>query len=1017
MRYFNCHLLYILIFFCTYSVSAQNKGIFSNHVVNVDTCQLPLFQERINLNSFDGGVYDMKVTPDKGYIISGAYRSSTGNNPTFLIKLNSFGVIEWQKAIHLNANPVIVFRFYPRKVMVMPDGGYAIFSEHEISTMNHGSMLTRFDKNGNLLWNKNMVFETQAHSFTDAIATSDNGFAFISLNNFRSNICKLNANGNVTWVKHFNIPAGSVLHMKGITELNNSFYLVGRGSSIQGLNVVNLLVNLDKVTGQFNWCKSLGSNTNFQELAITSINSFNNKLIVGGSFDLDQTTGRYNQGVFRFAENGVLEKAIKIQNGNNRIFTDNLFYPIPLSEDGYYAAHTLIYWDPNIYTLFDTAAIIYRLNNDGQIVWQRQYNHWQGSESIISIKNTVDGGFVAAGVRLDALPSSTSIQILKADTAGSTGGCVTQTPNLTSTVVNLPTVDVTLQQVNFILNAVQDIELTITEPSFTRELFCSANMECANIKINGEDSICDKQTSYLYTITKNSTCSQPVIWQLSNTSIAQIVAQTDTSVTLNYLTSGIVKLYAKFQLQCSSISDSLSIHIFNNPDTVDLGPDLNLCINGFYELNAHSGFKTYLWQNGSTDSTFTVTVPGNYYVTVTDSCGNISSDSVIVIAAPIETLDIGNDLTICQKDTVTLNATPGFISYTWTPNYNITNTSGNPTKVYPYLDTIYKLKATKRPGCTLLDSIRISLFPKTVIALGKDTSICTGTFITLDAGPGFQNYLWSNGAISQQITVSQKTKYSVSATDINGCKSTDTLEILNIFPNPRVTLAKDTLLCEGKTLTLNAGIGNQNYLWQDASTNVTYAVTTTGNYWVIVTDNNKCVGNSDTTKILAIVPNPSNFLVDDTVFCKRQTLTLISTGTYKDYLWSTGEMANHIIINTEGTYWLMVTNDKGCQTKEFVTVKSENCFSEIYFPNSFTPNNDGKNDLFKPAVFGTLDRYKLNIYNRYGELVYSSDNWLEGWDGKLKGKLQNLGAYTWIVSYRLAGKKDELEKGIVLLIQ
>lgn len=1016
MKHFNYLLLYILIFFCPNFISAQNKGI-SNHFVNSDTCQLPLFQERININSL-GGVFDIKVTPDKGYIISGVYSPVAANrNSIFLIKLNSFGVIEWQKGIHLNANPVIVYRFYPRKVMVTSDGGYALFSEHEISTMNHGSMLTRFDKNGNLLWNKNMVFETQGHAFTDAIATSDNGFAFISLNTSRSNVCKLNANGNVTWVKHFSIPAGSVLHMKGITELNNSFYLVGTGSSIQGLNKVNVLVNLDKVTGQFNWCKSFGSNSNFQELAITSINSFNNKLIVGGSFDLDQTTGRSNQGVLRLTANGVLEKAIKIQNANNRIHTDNLFEPMPLSEDGYYAGHTLIYYDPNVNTLFDTAAIIYRLNDEGQIIWQRRYNHWQGSESVVSIRNTVDGGFVAAGVRLGALPASTSIQILKADTAGSTGGCVTRTPNLTSTVVNLPTVDVILQQVNIILNVPQDIELTITEPNFTRELFCSANMECDNIKINGEDSICDKRPSYLYTITKNNTCAQPVVWDVSNASIAQITAQTDTTVTIKYLGGGTVKLFAKFQLQCSSIADSLSIYIFNNPDTVDLGPDLNLCINGFYELNARSGFKTYLWQNGSTDSTYTITVPGNYYVTVTDSCGNTSSDSVVVIAGPSEILDIGNDSIICRKDTITLNATPGFISYSWTPNYNITNTSGNSTQVFPYQDTIYKVVATKRPGCTLLDSIKISLFPTTIIALGNDTSICTGTSVTLDAGSGFQSYLWSNGASSQQITVSQKAKYSISATDINGCKSTDTLEILNIFPNPRVSLAKDTLLCEGKPLTLDAGAGYQNYLWQDASTGSTYTVNSIGIYWVIVTDSNRCIGNSDTTKIVAIVPSPSNFIVDDTILCKRQTLTLIPTGFYQDYLWSTGETTNQIIINTDGIYWLMVTNDKGCQTKEYITVNSENCFSEVYFPNSFTPNNDGKNDLFKPSVFGTLERYNLNIYNRYGLLIYSSNNWFEGWDGKFSGALQNMGAYTWVVSYRLAGKKDELEKGIVLLIQ
>ncbi len=1008
-------ILFASVVTATAQISTSNK--YPSPSIITDTCQLPIFQETINLNATYAVTYDLKVTPDKGYILSGTYYTSGSGSigRGFVIKLNQFGAIEWQKTLLFNT-PMNSFRIFPRQIIVTADSGCAVFINYDGGYLGNGSMLTRFDPNGNLMWCKKLDFHNAESGIRDGIVTSDNGFAFVATGSSRFHLSKLDASGNVTWSKNFPRPLipGGLMHASSITELNNMLYIVGLGYGINGLNVINTLIKVDKNTGQLSWCKSIGSTSNSTELRFNTITAANNKLIVSGIFDLGVNTQK--QGIFQFSETGGFEKAIKIQN-NHIPSNANHTTAFPLSEDGLYGANSLLYYNPNTNGINDTAAYIFKLNNAGQLKWKLRYK-WAGRQSIGAIKNTVDGGFIAIGPGPEGGGVNNSgIRIIKADTLGLTNGCDLQDADFAVTNILLDTASHIIPVGDFLIDAVTDTFLYTVNSAFTRDLLCSANMECANISITGEDTVCKKGINYIYQIVKDTACHQPVVWQVSNNNIAQIISQTDTTVTVKYLTAGTVRLSAKFQFQCSSISDSLSIHVFNTPDTLNLGPDLNLCINGFYELNAHLGYRSYLWQDGSTDSTYTILTPGNYNVTVVDSCGNISSDTVVAIAAPAEILEIGNDSIICRKDTVTLSATPGFILYNWSPNYNITSTTGNSTRVFPYVDTFYKLKATKRPGCTLIDSIKISVYPTPFIQLGNDTSICAGTSLTLNAGTGFQSYLWNNGAVSQQITVSQKNIYSVIATDINGCRSTDTFEIINILPNPVVQLSKDTMICQDKTILLDAGSGYTSYLWQDGSINSTYTVSTTGFFWVIVKDNFGCIGISDTTNIRVIEPKPFNFIVHDTTICKYQTLTLIPTASFVDYIWSTGENTDKITINTEGFYWLMVTNNKGCQVTEYIDVKAKNCFSEIYFPNSFTPNNDGLNDTFKPTVYGVLEKYQLYIYNRYGKLVFYTNSWLNGWDGKYSGKLQNTGAFSWVANYTFKGKIVEIQTGSILLLK
>jgi gliding motility-associated-like protein len=446
-------------------------------------------------------------------------------------------------------------------------------------------------------------------------------------------------------------------------------------------------------------------------------------------------------------------------------------------------------------------------------------------------------------------------------------------------------------------------------------------------------------------------------------------------------------------------------------DSCNLGPDLQACPNFSYTLHAGPGFKTYQWQDGSTDSIFVVTTPGRYFVATTNYCGGISRDTVNVSASP-EFVNIGNDTLKCSNDTLTLIATAGFISYTWSPDYNISSTSGQTVKVFSNIDTTYKVTAIKNTGCAI-DSIKIKVYPATSLNPGNDTSLCNGNSVNLNPGSGFINYLWNTGATSQQINVAATGEYIVSVKDIHRCISKDTFNVISVYQNPTIHLQKETTLCQGSIL--DAGSVFINYLWQDGSISQTCIVNSIGKYRVAVIDNHQCKG-FDSVEIKQLLPSPTDFIIKDTAICEGQTIILKPSVQFSNYSWSTGEVTNQINISSFGTYWLQVSNNSGCKAKEFINVTPKNC-KTVYFPNAFTPNKDGLNEIFKATVLGALKNFHLVIYNHFGQKMFETNDRIKGWDGQYKGRDMDIGTFIWYSEYQFNDELLQKRKGVVTLIR
>jgi gliding motility-associated-like protein len=236
-----------------------------------------------------------------------------------------------------------------------------------------------------------------------------------------------------------------------------------------------------------------------------------------------------------------------------------------------------------------------------------------------------------------------------------------------------------------------------------------------------------------------------------------------------------------------------------------------------------------------------------------------------------------------------------------------------------------------------------------------------------------------------------------------------------VFANPIVKLNKDSALCTSSFKTLDAG-NFVSYLWNNGAVTRTIEINNIGIYSVVVTDVNGCRG-ADTSRITKINSLPGSFLPDAAFICSYGTLDIEPSGNYASYLWNTGAVTKKITVNKPGTYWLQVSDNNRCTGKDTTLISLTDCMAGFYMANAFTPNNDGLNDDIKPLLFGNVVSYEFTIFNRWGEIVFRSNDRFKGWNGFYKGSLQDPATYTWTCVYQLDGQEPTVQKGTLLLIK
>lgn len=311
------------------------------------------------------------------------------------------------------------------------------------------------------------------------------------------------------------------------------------------------------------------------------------------------------------------------------------------------------------------------------------------------------------------------------------------------------------------------------------------------------------------------------------------------------------------------------------------------------------------------------------------------------------------------------------------------------------------------------------------------TAVCRNTPVTFIAtavnGGSAPVYQWkkngqpvgNNSAIYTDNALLNGDQVTCELTANSACLTTTqangNIITISINPDPVVTLDQTSTLCTGSSRVLDAG-SFSSYLWNNGSTSQIITVNSIGTYSVTVTDNNGCTGSASTS-ISTLFPLPSGFAPPDTAICSYGNITLKADPGYPSYVWSNGSTLASITITQPGEYWLQVTDNNDCTHKEFITVNPKECLKGFYIPTAFTPNNDGKNDVFKPMLFGNIKQYSFRIFNRWGQVVFETRDINRGWEGDQKSVNQDSNVFVWICRYQLEGESIQTEKGTVLLVK
>jgi gliding motility-associated-like protein len=345
---------------------------------------------------------------------------------------------------------------------------------------------------------------------------------------------------------------------------------------------------------------------------------------------------------------------------------------------------------------------------------------------------------------------------------------------------------------------------------------------------------------------------------------------------------------------------------------------------------------------------------------------------------------------------------------------NNTSTIQNPSHTYNSNGPRQvKLFIYSHDGCiNIVDTVKHDIVVgNKYFNLGKDTSICESDTLLLNATvTGALSYTWSTGAGTSTIKAYQPIVYWCDV-NFNGCVYRDSLT-LGITTYPIINLGKDTTLCEEKTLTLDAATPTSTYQWQDGSVNPTYLVSQKGRYFVAV-NKQGCI-SKDTIDV-EYTFKPQFTLGPDKSICLGNTVILDPGVTHATYLWQDGSTTQVYRATQQGTYRVTVTNICGSTTDD-LTITQGVC--ELYVPGAFSPNGDGLNDIFKPGFGDNVTTYHMQVFNRYGQLIFESRDKSTGWNGTYKQVPQDSGAYIWQIRYTTSTNKNvQVLRGTVVLVQ
>lgn len=351
---------------------------------------------------------------------------------------------------------------------------------------------------------------------------------------------------------------------------------------------------------------------------------------------------------------------------------------------------------------------------------------------------------------------------------------------------------------------------------------------------------------------------------------------------------------------CTS-SSTYNVTVLPSAPAPALTPVSYLCQNGTMTLDVGSSYVSYAWSNGNTTSAVSTMEPGTFSVTVTDNYGCTGTATQLVSAAPAPDPEVAGSLSLCNGGSTTLSVSGSFSSFAW-------STGATTASVSVSSSGNYTVTVTSQYGCTGTSAVNVAISTFLTPNIAVDPYDCDNQ-LTLFAGAGYTSYQWSNGATTNNISVSEAGDYVLTVTNDAGCIGTAVQSVSAIPNTPALAIQGDNSFCANATTLLTATPGFDIYSWNNGDFTNAITVSATGDYTVTATDIYGCSKVAVFHTDALAIPIPS---ITTAPYACTGTLTLEGGGPYPSYLWQNGASGASLEIFTAGTYTVTVTSENGC---------------------------------------------------------------------------------------------------------
>jgi len=446
--------------------------------------------------------------------------------------------------------------------------------------------------------------------------------------------------------------------------------------------------------------------------------------------------------------------------------------------------------------------------------------------------------------------------------------------------------------------------------------------------------------------------------------------------------------------------DSSAVHYeYLHTPTASLPQDSIFCdsIKWNLKVGRKNNEERYKWTKvgktvsyGNSDS-IQLKESGDFMVSVTNRCG-IAHDTVNIsslltpLNRPIDTL--------YQCDVVKLKLEA---KDTQNGEINLWSTSEVARNINVSTSGLFWVESSNKCG-TIRDSVEIILKATPTLLLPPDSIFCNTVDWNLDISSADPEatYIWRGISTKPDIHIVGSGLYH--ATLSNRCGTVSDSVNVELIVSPTVNLGDDEVFCgslQPVIKTVGLPSNNESYQWSNGDIQSNSTLVGEGDHWVVVS--NKCGSASDTFNV-RLSPYPIVDLGPDTTLCGNFNLLLDAGNPGMQYEWLPfGETTQVINATEQVVYTVTVTNDDGCATSDDFEI-DDKCVSFTFVPTAFSPNGDNLNDKFAPKLVNYED-YSMIIFDRWGEVVFTSDDIHLGWDGKINGEIAPLGVYYYSIRF------------------